>query len=55
MCIIAIKPSHKKLFSEEIIRTMFENNPDGAGLMYAEKGELNIVKGFMSLESLLTY
>lgn len=54
MCIIAYVPGGKKL-SEEIIKTMFFNNPDGAGIMWKpnEKEEVQIRKGFMNVEDLL--
>lgn len=55
MCIIAIKPKGKKMFDDEIIRTMFFNNPDGAGYMYFDKtiGKVIGKKGFMTYESLI--
>lgn len=53
MCIIAIKPAHQKMIDESIIETMFENNPDGAGYMYAYNNRVHINKGFMTLKELL--
>lgn len=56
MCIIAIKPADKEMFSEELIRRMFRKNPDGAGMMYPrDDGKVYIKKGFMNVESLLKY
>lgn len=55
MCIIAVKPSGKKMFSKETIRNMWNRNPDGAGLMYYEDGQVHCIKGFMRLEDLLYY
>lgn len=55
MCIIAIKPSGKKMFSQATIRNMFRHNPDGAGLMYYEDNKVHCVKGFMTVEDLLNY
>lgn len=54
MCIIAIKKSGLKMFNEEQLRVMFENNPDGAGFMYydADIKKVVIKKGFMTLNSL---
>ena len=55
MCIIAIKPKNKKMFDENVIRTMFYNNPDGAGYMYYDYSQKCVVikKGFMSVKALL--
>jgi predicted glutamine amidotransferase len=36
-----------KLPSKQILETCFKNNPDGAGFMYATKGQVYIKKGFM--------
>ena len=56
MCIIAIKPRGKKMFSEETIKTMFQHNPNGAGLMFLKSDEtVHIEKGFMKIEPLLKY
>lgn len=52
MCIIAIKDKGVNLPDEKIIKTMFYNNPDGAGFMYAENGKVIIKKGFMTYENL---
>lgn len=49
MCIIALKPAGAKL-SDETIRNMWDNNDDGAGIMYADRGKVRIVKGLMNLE-----
>lgn len=52
MCIIAIKPVGVKLPDETILRNMWDNNPDGAGFMYADKtGHVQIRKGFMKWKS----
>ena len=53
MCIIAIKPKGKKMFSDELIATMFKNNPDGAGYMYHDGKKVVIRKGFMDVVKLL--
>lgn len=53
MCIIAIKPQGKPMFSDTRIRTMFANNPDGAGLMYCRQGKVVIEKGYLDVDSLL--
>lgn len=56
MCIIAIKPSTKPMFKDDVIKTMFENNPNGAGLMFITKsGKVHIEKGFMKVTPLLDY
>lgn len=53
MCIIAAKPAGTPMPSEDIIRTMWTNNPDGAGLMYVENGHVVIEKGFMKQKDFL--
>lgn len=54
MCIIAIKPKDKKMFTDKTIETMFDNNPDGVGFMYYDNKLKKVVisKGFMTLSSL---
>lgn len=32
------------------LRTCFDNNPDGAGMMFVSKGKVNIVKGLMNFQ-----
>lgn len=52
MCIIAYKPAGKAMFSADLVKNMFENNPDGAGFMYAKDGKVHYAKGYMSLDDL---
>ena len=47
MCIIAYKPAGEKFPSDKKMRAMFSNNPDGAGVMYADGDNVIIKKGFM--------
>ena len=47
MCIIAIKNKGVSMPDEKILKTMFKNNSDGAGFMYAYNGAVHIEKGFM--------
>ena len=56
MCIIAIKPEGKRMFSKKAIQTMFANNPDGAGFMYydEEAHAVRYEKGFMTSKELMT-
>lgn len=49
MCIIASKPAGVDMPKENYISNMFNNNSDGAGLMYAVGGKVHIEKGFMTL------
>lgn len=51
MCIIAYKPNNIDFPSKSILQTCYENNPDGAGFMYAYGGKVYIRKGFISFES----
>ena len=55
MCIIAIKPQGKKMFDDNTIKTMYINNPDGAGYMFYDKGTKKVIikKGFLTCSSLL--
>lgn len=52
MCIIAAKPAGIEMPDSKTIRTMWENNSDGAGIMYADGGKVRIEKGFMQLSQL---
>ena len=51
MCIIAPKPAGVAMPSRHTIRTMWDGNRDGAGLMYLEGGKVTIEKGFMTYKS----
>jgi predicted glutamine amidotransferase len=48
MCIICVKPQGAKLPDDKTIETMYKNNPDGAGFMFARNGKVEIRKGFMT-------
>ena len=50
MCIIVIKPKGTKGVSKDILENCFSNNPDGAGIMYNDNGNVVIKKGFMEFE-----
>ncbi len=50
MCVIAVKPAGVKMPAMATIENMWYNNPDGAGLMYATDGTVQIKKGFMTLK-----
>lgn len=49
MCIIVVKPE-KVLLTEADYRYMWKQNPDGAGIMYAENGRVVVVKGLMTFD-----
>lgn len=55
MCIIAIKPKGKRMIDEQTIRTMFANNPHGAGYMYYDYDLEQVVirKGFRSVDAFI--
>ena len=55
MCVIAVKPASKPMFSDELIREMFDENPDGAGLMYPDDKGVRIRKGFMTVDEVLNF
>ena len=50
MCIICVKPSNVEFPAKSIMKTCFENNPDGAGFAFPKDGEVQIYKGFMSFK-----
>ena len=47
MCVIAIKKQGVKMPDEQTLKTMWTNNPHGAGIMYARGGRVHIDKGYM--------
>lgn len=53
MCIIAVSKRGVKQPSLEQLRNMFDNNPHGAGYMYARDGKVTIHKGFMNWEDFI--
>ena len=54
MCIICVSPARTRQPSISQIKTMFLNNPHGAGYMYAREGRVHIHKGFMDIDSFLS-
>lgn len=50
MCIIISKEKGVKLPSKKTLKTCFEHNPDGAGLMYVKNNQVIIDKGYMKFE-----
>jgi predicted glutamine amidotransferase len=50
MCIICYKPNNKKMPKYEVLKTMFDNNPDGSGFMYHHNGRVYGEKGFMTFD-----
>lgn len=54
MCIICIKKRGVNPPSNKLIKTMFKNNPHGAGYMIARGDYVSISKGFMNVDDLLT-
>lgn len=55
MCIIAIKKASVPMFSDQLIRNMYDRNPDGAGIMYRKGNDVHIEKGFFSADKVLEY
>lgn len=53
MCIVVYKRNGVKMPSTKILKNCFDNNPDGAGYMYAHKGKVHIFKGFMNFEKFM--
>jgi len=54
MCIICVSPAKVRQPSMKTIRTMFEQNPHGAGYMYARDGKVHISKGYMNIDDFLS-
>ena len=54
MCIICVSPARTRQPSISQIKTMFMNNPHGAGYMFAREGRVHIHKGFMVIDSFLS-
>lgn len=54
MCIICYKPEGVTFPNKKTIKTMFNNNPDGAGMMYLSDDNVIIKKGFMTFNSFWT-
>lgn len=51
MCIIMIKQAGAKAPTEEMLKNMYDRNPDGAGYMFNGKDQMvHIRKGFMNFE-----
>lgn len=46
MCIICVKPTDTLFPSEQTLKNCFDNNPDGAGFMYANEGKVHYKKGY---------
>lgn len=55
MCIIITKNSGINLPSKKVLKSCFNSNPDGAGIMYCQDNAVNIRKGFMSFKSFWQY
>jgi predicted glutamine amidotransferase len=52
MCIIAVKPKNISI-PENILKNMWDNNPHGGGVMWAQDGQLEIRKGLMTFRDYL--
>ena len=50
MCVICISEKGIKQPTKEVLKAMFNANPDGAGYMVARKGDVEIHKGFMDFQ-----
>ena len=54
MCIAITSPIGTEIPTDDILRTCFRNNSDGAGIAFNHNGQVKIVKGFMDFESFIT-
>lgn len=50
MCVIAFKSINAKFPTKETLEICWDNNPDGAGFMYAADNTVHIRKGFMTFD-----
>ena len=55
MCIIVAKEKGVNMPTKEILRNCFNNNSDGAGLMFVKDGKVSIRKGFMDFNDFYDY
>ena len=55
MCIIVAKNKGIDMPDNKTLERCFQNNPDGAGIMYAENGAVHIRKGFMTYSDFKNY
>jgi len=53
MCIIVFCQEPARRPSEDTLKTCWDSNPDGAGLMYAHNNRLHVVKGLMSFDAFI--
>jgi len=53
MCVIYCKPKGVEFASDEVIKNMFDGNPDGSGICWAENGKIHLCKGMMTLPNLM--
>lgn len=53
MCIIVCKNKSAPLPKLQYLKNCFDNNPDGMGFMYTDKGKVIIDKGYMTQENFL--
>ena len=55
MCLAIYSPANTEFVSDDVIRTAWKANPDGAGLALDAGEHVSIVKGIMELDQLLNY
>jgi predicted glutamine amidotransferase len=53
MCVIAVKNSGVQFPNDDLMKSMWDSNSDGAGFMYTTGGKVYIEKGFMKYEDLM--
>ena len=51
MCVILYKPNNVAMPTKDILKTCYDNNPDGAGYMYSNDNNVVIKKGFMTFNA----
>lgn len=55
MCIAIVKPMGTELPTKELLKRCWDNNPDGAGLMYNDGNNVIIHKGFTKFKGFYKY
>ena len=55
MCVICHKAKGVRLPDAKTIRSMWDENPDGAGVMWREGGKVRYVKGFMDEDEFMKW
>lgn len=53
MCVVAVKKAGVQFPNDDLMKSMWDSNSDGAGFMYTHNGKVHIEKGFMKYDDLM--